>query len=438
MSADTDTRNQDLPEGWEWKALGDLISIRRRPKGFKPSSIEPFLPMARIPTGTVEVSAYETRAAGALTSNYFEDGDLLLSRITPCFENGKQAIAAEVPGGYGFATTEVYPIVCGTEILPRFLYWLLRDSSVRGGLIGLMEGATGRMRLPKEALLGMGVALPPLDEQRAIVVAIEDAFARIDVIEAELDDVQRLRGQLETSCAVAALKGMTPGDPLPHGWDWASLESLAADEPRAFVDGPFGSKLKSAHYTPEGPRVIRLQNVKAGWFEDHAAHISEEHFRELRAHEALPGDVIIAILGEDAPRACAVPTWLGPAIVKADCPRLRLHGGVDERWVVLAVNSPVVQAQFPVSGHGMTRPRLKLSEVKGAQIPLPPLSEQQRIVAGVEAALSRADQALTAVGETQRSLRALRGSVLYAAFSGRLGACLSPDEIPTNTLVKPL
>ena len=45
---------------------------------------------------------------------------------------------------------------------------------------------------------------------------------------------------------------------LPDGWTWARLEDLVAAEPRAITDGPFGSNLKTAHYTDSGPRVIRL------------------------------------------------------------------------------------------------------------------------------------------------------------------------------------
>src|SRR5271167_4022418 len=113
---------------------------------------------------------------------------------------------------------------------------------------------------------------------------------------------------------------------LPLGWAWATVQDLAAPEPRAITDGPFGSNLKTAHYTHAGPRVIRLQNIGDGVFLDEKAHISQEHFAALSSHAVRPDDVLVAGMGETLPRACLAPRSLGDAIVKADCFRVRLHG----------------------------------------------------------------------------------------------------------------
>src|SRR5438552_9383108 len=112
---------------------------------------------------------------------------------------------------------------------------------------------------------------------------------------------------------------------LPPGWTWVPVEALAANEPSALTDGPFGSNLKTSHYTENGPRVIRLQNVGDGSFNDEKAHILQGHFEQLRKHEAKANDVVIAMLGAELPRACLVPEYIGLAIVKADCARLRVH-----------------------------------------------------------------------------------------------------------------
>ncbi len=74
---------------------------------------------------------------------------------------------------------------------------------------------------------------------------------------------------------------------MPGTWEVAPLADLAAPIPRAITDGPFGSNLKSAHYTEEGPLVIRLQNVGHTVFLPAEAHISEEHFNKLKNHEAI-------------------------------------------------------------------------------------------------------------------------------------------------------
>ncbi|MGH3903860.1 MAG: hypothetical protein ACRDTE_06690, partial [Pseudonocardiaceae bacterium] len=111
---------------------------------------------------------------------------------------------------------------------------------------------------------------------------------------------------------------------LPPGWQIATIDELKASESRAITDGPFGSNLTSAHYTADGARVVRLQNIGDGVFNDARAYISMQHFEGLRNHEVAAGDLLIASLGEELPRACIAPASLSPAIVKADCIRVRL------------------------------------------------------------------------------------------------------------------
>lgn len=176
-------------------------------------------------------------------------------------------------------------------------------------------------------------------------------------------------------------------------WPVVTLNDLQSEEPRAITDGPFGSNLARRHYTETGPRVVRLQNIGDGRFVDEKAHISEEHFESLRAHEVKAGDLLVASLGEVLPRACLAPVSLGPAIVKADCIRIRLREDVDSRWVLHAMQRPEVRRWADEHRHGVGRPRLGLGVIRQIPVPLPPLDEQLRIVDLLEDHLSRLDAA---------------------------------------------
>lgn len=204
---------------------------------------------------------------------------------------------------------------------------------------------------------------------------------------------------------------------LPWGWEWATLEDLAAAEPRAMTDGPFGSNLKSSHYVDSGPRVIRLQNIGLGKFIDEKAHISEQHFEALRAHEAEAGDLVIASLGQDLPRACLVPASLGSAIVKADCIRVRLHPSVDAHYLNYALQRPELRHTVADRIHGVGRPRLGMANVKELSVPLAPRAEQERIVAAIEEHLSRLDAAEAAARSGERRINALERSIIRQASS---------------------
>ncbi|MEW2386080.1 restriction endonuclease subunit S [Micromonospora sp. NPDC047707] len=200
------------------------------------------------------------------------------------------------------------------------------------------------------------------------------------------------------------------------------MNDLQADEPRAITDGPFGSNLTSAHYTDSGPRVVRLQNIGDGVFHDLPAHISEEHFQALRRHEVLPGDLLVASLGETLPRACLAPAALGPAIVKADCIRVRLSPKVDSRWVMYAMQRPQVRKWADEHRHGVGRPRLGLKVIRQIPIPLPPLDQQRRIVDILEDHLSRLDAARAAVDNSGLRLSRFRQAMLQSVLNSAASA----------------
>ena len=187
-------------------------------------------------------------------------------------------------------------------------------------------------------------------------------------------------------------------------WPTLNLGDLAAPEKGAITDGPFGSHLTSAHYTDEGPLVVRLQNIGDGVFKHAPSHISEDHFRSLAKHQVAPGDLLVASLGESLPRACLAPADLGPAIVKADCIRVRLGDAVDSRWVMYALQQPSLRQWAKDHLHGVGRPRLGLKLIRELPVPVPPIDEQRRIVDILEDHLSRLDAAQSYVaGAAQRT-----------------------------------
>ncbi len=215
---------------------------------------------------------------------------------------------------------------------------------------------------------------------------------------------------------------------LPKDWTWASVDQMAAHEPRSITDGPFGSNLKSNHYTDSGPRVIRLQNIGDGVFIDEKAHISRKHYELLREYAVHEGDLVIRALGIPAPRACKIPD-IGPAIVKADCIRLKVASEfIVTDYVMSTLNSPPTQHRTELKIHGVGRPRLNLGEVKAIAIPLPPLAEQRQIVRKVERRLTAAKRLATTLDRQLDRARATRQSLLCEAFAGKLVPQNANDE----------
>jgi type I restriction enzyme, S subunit len=204
---------------------------------------------------------------------------------------------------------------------------------------------------------------------------------------------------------------------LPAGWAETTLEELAALEPFAITDGPFGSSLKTEHYVASGVRVIRLTNVGNGSFLDgDAAYISEAHFAHLVKHQAFPGDLVTAAMGDPLGRTCIVPEDVGLAIVKADCFRLRCHTVINKEYLHGWLNSPQVRESFVERSHGIGRLRINLRDYRVTPVLLPPDAEQRRIVAKLDALSARSKRARAELGRVSTLVARAKQSVLATAF----------------------
>ncbi|MBV6388664.1 MAG: hypothetical protein JNIBNLAF_00258 [Nitrosomonas europaea] len=222
---------------------------------------------------------------------------------------------------------------------------------------------------------------------------------------------------------------------LPEGWVWASVDQCLLDE-SAITDGPFGSNLKSSHYQDSGPRVIRLQNIGDGVFLDARAYISESHYQELMKHAVEEDDLVVAMLGEVLPRACIVPSGVSPAIVKADCARVRLNTKLLLPNVLLAhLNSKPVRNIVAKFVKGIGRPRINLGHIRSIPVALCAIKEQFQINATLAEAQSSIDEQLKGINFGLKQSAAQRKNILKAAFAGQL-VPQDPNDEPASVLLQ--
>lgn len=170
-----------LPKAWRVVRLGEVAEFGKNRTMQKPkASLIPFMPMSLLPEDTIYISQWEMRRDKEIRSGIpIQNGDFLLAKITPSFENGKQGIVKDIPGGWGYASTEVIPIRPYPELHTEYLAFYLKQPSIRQELAGKMEGSTGRQRLPKMAVQQLLIPLPPLDEQREIARMLQAVDAKI-------------------------------------------------------------------------------------------------------------------------------------------------------------------------------------------------------------------------------------------------------------------
>lgn len=329
-------------------------------------------------------------------------------------------------------------------LYPKFLSLLLHFLWQTGYYKNICNNHVSQSSISKQVLLSIPIPLPPLEEQHRIITDIENLLGRVEATKERLNRVPTIMQQFRQSVLAAACSGILTEDwrernqceeifqcpesdfdsfpcEFPSTWKIAKLRDLAAKEKYSITDGPFGSNLKTEHYSESGPRVIRLQNIGNGKFINIFAHISQSHFETLKKHQIFPNDLVVALLGEPIPRCCIIPDNIGPAIVKADCVRFKPNSDLAiSKFLMYAINEPKIRDLIKELIHGVARPRLNLTQIKSLQLPLPPLEEQQEICRRVDNLFAHADNIEAQVAVARERVETITQSILHQAFTGKL------------------
>ena len=196
-------------------------------------------------------------------------------------------------------------------------------------------------------------------------------------------------------------------------WKSMKLSELCDNYKSDIVDGPFGANLKSEHFQSEGIPVLKIQNVKEfALNRKKMVYVTKEKYAELSRHNFRNGDLIMTKLG--APLGVtAIVNDLKEGVIVADLVRIRIdETKADKRFIEYQLNSPSIRNQINSAARGATRPRINLSVVRDLKLQIPPLAEQQRIIAKLDAALTEIDRAIEFTRQREMELISLKSSVL--------------------------
>ena len=195
----------DVPAHWEVQRLKWVASLNPSKREVRPSLLADtpvtFLPMERVGMdGRIETGEMLPASDVWNGFTYFEREDVLVAKITPCFENGKGACLDSLPTKVGFGSTEFHVLRAGPSTSSQFLYRLTTLEEFRRLGVNAMTGAAGQQRVPQTFVANYPIAIPPLPEQAAIVEHLDKATADIDTAIAntrrEIDLLREYRTRL--------------------------------------------------------------------------------------------------------------------------------------------------------------------------------------------------------------------------------------------------
>jgi len=295
-----------IPSHWNFVPINELtelirgVSYKRGDESTQ--KVEGYIPIYRannIQNNLIEDDLYYIPHSFVGDKQYLQEGDILLSLSSGSKKAVGKATLIKENGKGTFGT------FCGVlrpkrELVnPLFLSYFFKTSNYRENISDL-AGGVNINNISKGHFSKIFIPLPPMNEQLLIIDVVEKLLARVNTVKERLDRVPTIMQQFRQSVLAAACSGELTEKwrernqcensseflecvnvdypyELPPTWKIVKLYDIAAKEKYSITDGPFGSNLKTEHYTESGPRVIRLQNIGNGQFLNLFSHISHEN-----------------------------------------------------------------------------------------------------------------------------------------------------------------
>ncbi len=398
----------NVPDGWRAVSLGDVVRPETRRE--VPTQPLPYIGMEHVEAGSGRITATSDASAIRSSSPLVGMGDVLYGRLRPYLN--KVAIAPQ--GAY--ASGEFIVFRGNDEIDARFLKWRLTAEDFVRFATALNSGDRPRVKWPQMA--GFRFPLPPLPEQRRIVEMVEEQMAHLDAADATLASAEQRLTYAEVALARSYFDRDT-GD--GSAWRWSTI----GDECSVAV----GATPKRSEPSLWGGDIPWVSSGEVAFtrITDTREHISETALgdRSKRLHP--PGTVLLAMIGEGRTRgqAAILETW---AAHNQNCASIRTAGSsIHPNFLYLFLKYKY--AEVRAGGSGGNQPALNKARVRAIPIPVPPLAEQLKIAAAMEAWAEQAHRTTSAIVTQRRKSAALRRSVLAAAFSGHLTSTTDPSDL---------
>jgi len=362
-----------------------------------------FLPMEKV-SKNGELSLDDTRELQRVYEGYtyFRDGDVLVAKITPCFENGKGALCAGLVNGIGFGTTEFHVLRPMDEMDAEFLFCLSKSLPFRSTGTALMTGTAGQKRVPESFVKNFRVAMPPIDQQRAIAAFLDRETGKIDALITKKERLMALLEEKRTALiSHAVTKGLDPTVPMkdsgiewlgeiPEHWEVKRLKyvltfqrghDLPSDSrmdgniPVVTSAGPSGWHSRPA---AKGPGIVTGRYGTIGTF-----HLIEEDY------------------------------WpLNTTLYSID-----MHGNIPRYlWYMLHSLTDL----FLMNAGKSAVPGVDRNDLHPTPVVVAPLSEQHTIAAFLDRETAKIDGLIAKVREAIEKLREYRTALISACVTGKI------------------
>lgn len=412
-----------VPGHWHVRRMRHLATLnppRSRIPELDPHAQVSFIPMEAVRQwGGLDLTATKCVAEVGYGYTYFQDGDILVAKITPCFENGKGARAQALSNGVGFGTTELHVLRPRREVDSWFLFYVTISQPFRTMGAAAMYGAAGQQRVPDSFVRNFFVALPPLPEQRAIAAFLDRETARIDaLVEKKQRLIELLREKRQAVITRAVTRGLDPSVRMKE----SGIEWLGKVPEHWEVVPSTWLFTESNHRALEGDEQLSATQ-KYGV-------IPQAEFERLEGRQ-----VVHAFLHLDQRKHVGVDDFvISMRSFEGGLERVRASGCVRSSYVVLRPSneahvgffaylfksSAYIQALRSTSNFIRDGQDLNYGNFRLVKLPRVPWNEQDAIATFLDHETERIDELIAKLEQHMTLLREHRQALVTAAVTGQI------------------
>lgn len=388
-----------------YKVLSGLVEINPRtdiPADASTSMKVSFIPMSDV-TEYGDWIGNRERALGSVRNGFtaFADGDVLVAKITPCFENGKGAHVIGLTNGIGFGSTEFHVLRAHDGVSQRFIHHVAQSTNLRRTAEAFMSGSAGQRRVPSDFFEHYLVPDISFDEQDAlgkILDTLDNTIRQTEAIIEKLKQVkQGLLHDLLTRGIGANGELRPPQSQAPHlykdsplGWIPISWCTATLGEIAEIRSGTTPARSSSArYYCDDGIPWVKTMDLNEGGIQKTSESITAAALRECSCERLPVGSVLIAMYGgwEQIGRTGILHT--AAATNQAISALIFTSSDLEPEYVLRAVQHGR-KRWAGVAASTRKDPNITKSDVQSFRIALPNArSEQKEIVRIVSAALAK-------------------------------------------------
>lgn len=411
----------EIPRHWRCVPLKRVSSVN--PQGRKMISDEEYVgyaPMDRIRCDKMmPTKILYSKLSTGLT--YCEEGDIVLAKVTPCFENGNVAIVPEVEAGCCYASSELFVYRVKDIIQKRFLLYYFQNKGFIDAGASTMKGTGGLKRVSTEFAMNASLPLPPLSEQQAIVSYLDDKCANIDkMIEGKTKQIALLGEMKQRVIADTVTRGLNPDvkmkatnipwlPEIPEHWEEKRLATQFTGDVLANKDFSYQHAFKFNY-----GQLVPKNEIG-----------NPEEYRDVYCKYSIveKGDVLINGLNLNydfvSQRVACAPS---DGIITSAYVVCRPRKGVNYNYYTNLFKAMDSQKLFHGMGTGI-RLTLSFKELKKQLLPVPPLSEQRAIVDYINERTSKIDTLTAKLQQEIDAIKEYKQRIISDVVTGQIKVC---------------